>query len=119
MKTFFIWLESLGWQAALCFTIGLAAALCLLILLIDIAIRKRAENVELRAIRERVRAEKKRRVRYLLEAQRERERREADDAQFLQRLNIDIANDDAQGIRERQQFHLPAAFRDFKGITKL
>jgi hypothetical protein len=119
MNTFWAWLESLGWQAALCFTIGLGVFLCVLILLIDIGIRRYAENAELRAIRERVWNEKKARLAQSMEAQREREAREADDAEFLRRLEIDVKRDDLQSRREARQFHLPAAFRDFKGITKL
>jgi hypothetical protein len=115
MKTFFTWLESLGWQSALCFAIGLAIGLCVFILLVDVAIRKHAEKVELRQIRERLWEENKRRVQYLLEAQREREEREEDEDQleFVFRLK----SRDLTQMRERR-FHLPAAFRDMKGTTK-
>jgi hypothetical protein len=119
MNTFWAWLESLGWSAALCFTIGVAVALCLLILLIDVAIRSHAENVELRAIRERIWAEKKARLEKTIEAQRQQEARETDDAKFMDRLQIDVKRDDLQSRREAKQFHLPAAFRDMKGVTKL
>jgi Na+-translocating ferredoxin:NAD+ oxidoreductase RnfC subunit len=118
MKTFFDWLELLSWGQALIFLAVLCIGACALICGSDWAIRKLIENAEQRAIKERNWAEKKRRAQYLMEAKAARQAREADDAQFLQRLNIDIASDDAQRNRERQQFHLPAAFRDFKGVTK-
>lgn len=118
MQIFFTWLENLSWQGALIFLVSLCIASCVLICGTDWLIRKLIDRAELRAIKERNAAEKKRRIQYLLDAQAERLAREADDAQFLQRLNIDIANDDAQRNRERQQFHLPAAFRDFKGTQR-
>jgi hypothetical protein len=118
MNTFFDWLESLGWQSSLCFLIGLSVAICVLILLIDSGVHKLAKRAELRAIKERNWQQRKERIQRLLCAQREREKREEDDAAYLQRLNIDIANDDAQGRRERGQFHIPAAFRDMKGVQK-
>lgn len=118
IAAFLTWLESLTWREAAMLYLISCVIICVVVVAIDKAIRKLAEWSEQRAIKERNWILRKQRVQLILDAQRERERREANDAQFLRRLNIDIANDDAQRNRERQQFHLPAAFRDFKGITK-
>jgi hypothetical protein len=118
MKTFFMWLESLGWQSALCFLIAVSISICVVILLIDAGLVKLAHRREQREIAERIWAEKKRRAQYLLDAQREREAREDDDAEFMRRLEIDVKRDDLQSRREARQLHIPAAFRDMKGITK-
>jgi uncharacterized protein YhaN len=114
MSTFLSWLESLNRIEGVLLYCFVCTVLCTIIHCVD----RWFATAELRAIKWRVWAQKKARFAELLEAQRQREQREADDAQFLRRLNIDIANDDAQNNRERQQFHLPAAFRDFKGVTK-
>lgn len=118
IAAFFTWLESLGWQAALLFMLALVIGGCIIILLIDWAIRASAQRRELRAIKKKNWQQRKERVARLIEAQREREAREADDAAFLRRLEIDVARDDLQKRREARQFHIPAAFRDFKGTQR-
>jgi len=114
----FTWWASLGWAASLCFAVAIAVALCIIVVLIDSAIVRFARWNELRAIRRRLWEAKKERVSQLLEDRRKREQRENNDAEFLRRLGIDIANDDAQGRREAKQFHIPAAFRDMKGVHR-
>lgn len=118
IKLFFDWFESLGWQAALCFMFALCAVMVILVLLVDWIVRGLIERRELAAIKARTWEQKKVRAASIIEERRVREQRDTDDAEFLRRLNIDIANDDAQTMRERKQFHLPPAFRDMKGLHR-
>lgn len=118
IKTFFDWFETLGWQASLCFVLALAVFCCVVILLCDAAYRRHVDRLELAAIKARIWDQRKEKLANRIEEQRQREKRESDDAEFLRRLNIDIANDDSQRMRERQQFHIPSAFRDFKGTQR-
>lgn len=116
--TFFVWQESLGWQAALCFLGALAVTLCVVALLIDAYVRRFLAWREIVAIKEKNWQQRKERSARVFEAQRLREMQRADDKEFLRRLEIDIANDESQRMRERQQFHVSPAFRDFKGVQK-
>lgn len=118
IAAFFDWLESLGWQSVLCFAFALAIFCCIVILLCDAAFRRYIDRQELAAIKARTWDQRKEKLAGRIEEQRQREKRETDDAEFLRRLSIDIANDDAQGRRERQQFHVSPCFRDMKGLTK-
>lgn len=118
MKTIFDWLETLTWQSSLCFALALAIFVCVVILLCDASYRRYIERMELAAIKARVWDQRKEKLANRIEEQRQREKRERDDSEFMRRLNIDIANDDAQSMRERKQFHISPAFRDMKGLTK-
>jgi hypothetical protein len=62
IKSFVTWFESLGWQAASLFILGLFVLICVLILLIDAAALRLALWVERRAIRKRKWEERKRRA---------------------------------------------------------
>lgn len=119
MAAFFDWLASLGWGASLCFALAFGVGGCIIILLIDFAVRSHEERRELRAIKNRLWEARKKKLLDAFEGDQQKAmRRRLDDAQFLRLLEIDTANDAAQGIRERQQFHIPPCFRDFKGVHK-
>lgn len=115
MAAFFCWLESLDLIEGALLYCFVCTVLCTIIYCVDRWFVTR----EIRAIRRRVWAEKKARVDKLIAEQRERERRAAEDADFVRRLSIDVGRDDLQSRREARQFHLSSAFRDMKGITKL
>jgi uncharacterized membrane protein len=115
MPAFFAWLESLDLIEGVLLYCFVCTVLSTIIYVVDRWFATR----EIRAIRRRVWAEKKARVDKQIAEQRERERRKADDAEFVRRLSIDVGRDDLQSRREARQFHLSPAFRDFKGITKL
>jgi len=119
MTDFFAWTESLGWQAALCFLFAIAFALCIVILLADAALRQFAAWRERRTTRERNWQLRQQRMQLIIDAQREREERDAAEAAALaNRLQIRVWRDRVQANREAKQFHVPAAFRDFKGVQR-
>jgi hypothetical protein len=119
MTHFSTWLASLSWAAALCFLVAIAISGCVVILLIDAALMKFSAWREKRAIRERNWILRQQRVQLILDAQREREQRlAAEDETECKRLAMHVWRDRVQSNRESKQFHLPAAFRDQKGVQR-
>jgi biopolymer transport protein ExbB/TolQ len=119
IKHFLTWLEGLTWQPALLFLLALAIGACVVILLIDAGIRKFADWRERRAIRARNWELRQQRVQLIVDAQREREQREATEAALVaKRMAVRVWRDRVQQNRESKQFHVPAAFRDMKGVHR-
>lgn len=118
IHAFYTWQASLTWRPALCFLVAGFVALCVVGLLVDALVRKIKASLERRAIRKRLWEAKQKLVLEQLSAQGEKQRRAADDAEFLRRLTIDVKRDRIQSQQERQQFHIPAAFRDMKGLHR-
>jgi hypothetical protein len=119
IKTFFFWLSTLTWKPALLFLFALAVAGCVAILLVDAGVRKLSAWRERCAIRERNWILRQQRVQQILDAQREREqRRAAEDEAEYKRPAMHVWRDRVQSNREAKQFHMPAAFRDHKGVQR-
>lgn len=120
LHRFFAWFEGLAWQPAVLFLVAFCVAGFIVILLVDLAARRFEAWRERRGIRERNWLLRQQRVQLILDAQREREAREAEEAaEYEKRLRIRVWRDRVQQNREAKQFHVPAGFRDMKGLTKL
>lgn len=123
LKIFFIWLESLAWKPALLFMFALFFTGCIIVLLVDRAIKEFSDWRERRAIRARNHTLRMQRAQLIIDANVEREAREAAEdaareAVAKKRLEIKVWRDRVQARRESNQFHVPAAFRDFKGTQR-
>lgn len=108
LSQFFAWQELLTWSQALRFVAGLCVVSCLVVCGTDWLVRKMSAWRERRAIRMRTWQQRREAVQRVIDAQRERENRVA----------MRVWRDRVQSNRESKQFHVPAAFRDFKGVQK-
>lgn len=119
MHKLYVWFQGLPWVPAFCFAVAFFIFCFIAVLLVDLAFRRFEAWRERRAIRERNWIVRQQRVQLIIDAQREREEREdVEQKAYSKRLAVGVWRDRVQQHRESKQFHVAAAFRDVKGVTR-